>query len=166
MITSWPSGPSPQISMSGSKSGLSLYANVASCNLPSPPFPHHRPANQPGARVLSGPPSNRSAPANNALQNQHQAFCRRQKRSDIRGNRRDGGAARNIKRRLAPLQPHIPSPRCSPPLYTARRSLAARPPPIIFRSNVLIGQLWLCHAVTRRRRWKRGGGMRERKRCN
>lgn len=43
MITSWPSGPSPQISTSGSKSGLSLYANVASCN---PLFHPHPPANQ------------------------------------------------------------------------------------------------------------------------
>lgn len=130
MITSWPSGPSPHISTSGSKSGLSLYANAASCNpLPDPPS-----TNQPGAPVLAGPPSNRSAPANNALQNQHQAFRRRQKRSDIRGNRRDGGAARNIKHRHR--HPPTPSPTPAPlNMYTARRSLAARPPPIIFSAE-------------------------------
>lgn len=45
MITSWPSGPSPQISLSGSKSGLSLYANQPSfypASQPQPPFADNR----------------------------------------------------------------------------------------------------------------------------
>lgn len=61
MITSRPSGPSPQISLSGSKSGLSLYANQPSFS----PTNHGPPRRQPS--------SNHGALANNALQNQHQA---------------------------------------------------------------------------------------------
>lgn len=82
MITSWPSGPSPQISTSGSKSGLSLYANGASFN----------PTSQPQTPLLTAS-SNHSALANNALQNQHQAlpetkevrYHREQERHGLRG---------------------------------------------------------------------------------
>lgn len=63
MITSWPLGPSLQISLSGSKSGLSLYANQPSFNRASQP--------QPPSLTTS---SNHSSLANNALQNQHQAL--------------------------------------------------------------------------------------------
>lgn len=63
MITSWPLGPSLQISLSGSKSGLSLYANQPSFNRASQP--------QPSSLTTS---SNHSSLANNALQNQHQAL--------------------------------------------------------------------------------------------
>lgn len=82
MITSWPSGPSPQISLSGSKSGLSLYANQPSFN----------PTNQPQPPSLTTS-SNHGALANNALQNQHQAlqetkevrYHREQERHELRG---------------------------------------------------------------------------------
>lgn len=75
MITSWPSGPSPQISLSGSKSGLSLYANQPPFNPTnhSPPHWHPLPIT---ALWLTMPSKINIKPS------------RRQKRSDITENRR------------------------------------------------------------------------------
>lgn len=145
MITSWPSGPSPQISTSGSKSGLSLYANAASCN----PLPHpHRPANQ-------GPPCWRARRPIAALRlTMPSKINIKPSAGDKRGQISEGtGETEGLQRILSAYaaRPHLSLP---PYLYTARRSLAARPPPIIFRPNVLIGQLWLRHAVTWRQRRK------------
>lgn len=78
MITSWPSGPSPQISLSGSKSGLSLYANQPPFN----PTNHGPPRWRPPpitARWLTMPSKINIKPS------------RRQKRSDITENRRGTG---------------------------------------------------------------------------
>lgn len=105
MITSWPSGPSPQISLSGSKSGLSLYANQSSFS----PTNHGPPRREPS--------SNHGAPANNALQNQHQA---QQETKEVRYHR---------EQETRWLHGILSAP--FPYLYTAPRSLAARPPPII-----------------------------------
>lgn len=147
MITSWPSGPSPQISTSGSKSGLSLYANAASCN----PLHHpHRPANH-------GPPCWRARRPIAALRlTMPSKINIKPSAGDKRGQISEGTGETEGLRRILSAYAALPHLHPSPPsyLYTAQRSLAARPPPIIFQPNVLIGQLWLRHAVTWRRRWK------------
>lgn len=144
MITSWPSGPSPQISTSGSKSGLSLYANAASCN----PLPQPRPpANQ-------GPACWRARRPIAALRlTMPSKINIKPSAGDKRGQISEGTGETEGLRRILSGYPSNPPPSSSY-LYTARHSLAARPPPIIFRPNVLIGQLWLHHAVTWRWRWK------------
>lgn len=78
MITSWPSGPSPQISLSGSKSGLSLYANHPSFN-PT----NHRPPNW---QLLPITVLRLTMSSKINIEP-----CRRQKRSDITENRRGTG---------------------------------------------------------------------------
>lgn len=78
MITSWPSGPSPQISLSGSKSGLSLYANQPPFNPTNHSPPHWQPL--PITALWLTMPSKINI-----------KLSRRQKRSDITENRRGTG---------------------------------------------------------------------------
>lgn len=129
MITSWPSGPSPQISTSGSKSGLSLYANAASCN-PPPTLP--QPTNQ-------GPPCWRARRPIAALRlTMPSKINIKPSAGDKRGQISEGtGETEGLRGILSTdTPPPSPVPHPAPPnLYTARRSLAARPPPIIFSAE-------------------------------